>query len=114
MKFTRFEDIIAWKKAKELTNNIYKIFKKNQDYSFKNQIQRAAISVINNISEGYERISNKEFRNFLSIAKGSVGEIRSMLYIARDQDYIDIKQFNYLYSTTLEIAKILSGLIKTL
>ncbi len=84
MQFTRFEDIIAWEKAKELTNNIYKIFKNNRNYSFKDQIQRATISIMNNISEGYERMNNKEFRNFLSIAKGSVGEVRSMLYIARD------------------------------
>jgi len=84
MQFTRFEDIIAWEKAKELTNNIYKIFKNNRNYSFKDQIQRATISIMNNISEGYEKMNNKEFRNFLSIAKGSVGEVRSMLYIARD------------------------------
>jgi len=84
MQFNRFEDIIAWEKAKELTNNIYKIFKNNRNYSFKDQIQRATISIMNNISEGYEKMNNKEFRNFLSIAKGSVGEVRSMLYIARD------------------------------
>lgn len=114
MKFTKFEDIIAWQKSKDLSYIIYKEFKNCKDYSFKNQIQRAVISIMNNIAEGYERMSNKEFRNFLSIAKGSSGEVRSMIYIAKDLDYINEEIFNNLNTRTVEISRILSGLIKSL
>jgi four helix bundle protein len=78
MKIERFEDIIAWQKAKELSLEIYFVFKICKDFSFRDQIQRAAVSIMNNIAEGYERSSNKEFRNFLFIAKGSCGEVRSI------------------------------------
>lgn len=69
MKFYRFEDIIAWQKAKELTKEIYLLFEKSNDFVFKDQIQRAAISIMNNIAEGFERKSNNEFKHFLFIAK---------------------------------------------
>ena len=114
MKFTRFEDIIAWKKSEELAILVYKLFKDCRDYGFKDQIQRACISVSNNIAEGYERMSNREFRNFLSIAKGSAGEVRSMLSIAHKLGYIDLNSFQNLNFLAIEISKILSGLIKTL
>ena len=88
MKFVRFEDIIAWQKSKELSLLIYREFKNCRDYGFRDQVQRAVISIMNNIAEGYERNSNKEFRNFLFISKGSSGEVRSMLYISKDLGYI--------------------------
>lgn len=69
---------------------------------------------MNNIAEGFERKSNKEFRQFLFIAKGSCGEVRSMLYLAKDLNKIDNTRFNELYSLSIEISKLLSGLIKTL
>ena len=114
MKFTRFEDIIAWQKSKELSFLIYKELKICRDYSFKDQIQRATISIMNNIAEGYERNSNKEFRNFLFIAKGSAGEVRSMIYISKDLNYIPNLVFNDLKNRAFEVSKIISGLIKSL
>jgi four helix bundle protein len=114
MKFTRFEDIIAWKKSKELSLLIYRELKNCRDYSFKDQIQRATISIMNNIAEGYERNSNKEFRNFLFISKGSSGEVRSMLYISKDLNYNTNSVFNDLSNRAFEISKIISGLIKSL
>lgn len=114
MKIDRFEDIISWQKARELTNNIYSAFEKSNDFGFKNQIERASVSIMNNIAEGFERRSNKEFRQYLFIAKGSCGEVRSMLYLAQDLGKIDKKEFNSFYKLSLEISKLISGLIKTL
>jgi four helix bundle protein len=82
MKIERFEDIISWQRAKNLTVEIYKTFENQKDFSFKSQIQRASLSIMNNIAEGFERKSNKEFKQFLFIAKGSAGEVRSMLHMA--------------------------------
>jgi len=93
---------------------VYNIFKINRDYDFKSQIQRAAISISNNIAEGYERRSNKEFSQFLYISKGSAGEVRSMLYIALKLQYIRQEQFNGLYGQCVDICRLLSGLVKTL
>jgi four helix bundle protein len=81
MKINKFEDIISWKKSGKLTINIYSLFNNCKDYSYANQIKRATISIMNNIAEGFERNTNKEFRNFLFIAKGSCAEVRSMLYV---------------------------------
>ena len=71
MGIEKFEDIIAWQKAKTLTVSIYKVFDDSKDYGFKDQIQRATVSVMNNIAEGFERKSNNEFKSFLYVAKGS-------------------------------------------
>lgn len=112
MGIKRFEDVIAWQKAKDLTLTIFKIFKDNKDFSFRDQIQRASVSVMNNIAEGYERKGNKEYARFLYIAKGSSGEVRSMLYLAKDLGYVESESFNRLYSLAEDIAKMLAGLIK--
>lgn len=114
MKIERFEDIIAWQKSKELTRIIYKLFSLNCDFGFRDQIQRASVSIMNNIAEGFERKGNKEFKNFLFIAKGSCAEVRSMLYLALDFGYIEESSYKELLSRTEEIARILSGLIKSL
>jgi four helix bundle protein len=114
VKIECFEDIIAWQKAKDVTSKIYAQFRLNRDYGFKDQIQRASVSVMNNIAEGFERKSNAEFRQFLYIAKGSCGEVRSMLYLARELDYMSESDFKELSNTLLEISKTLSGLIKSL
>lgn len=114
MRIERFEDIIAWQKAEQLTKEIYGQMKVVKDYGFKDQIQRATVSVMNNIAEGFERRSNKEFKQFLFIAKGSCGEVRSMLHVAYSLKYIDKKQFDLLSTLSIEVSKILSGLIKTL
>jgi len=114
MKIERFEDILAWQKSKSLTLHIYKLFRDSKDYGFKDQIQRAAVSVMNNIAEGFERRTNKEMTNFLFIAKGSCGEVRSMLQIALELQYIKEEDFKENRSISIEISKMLTGLIKTL
>ncbi len=114
MKINRFENIIAWQKGQELTILIYHNLKLNRDYGYKDQIQRASISISNNIAEGFERRSNKELKNYLYIAKGSVAEVRSMLYIGKELKYFSIEQFDLLYLLSIQISKLLSGFIKTL
>ena len=114
MKIEKFEDIIAWKKAGELTMNIYRQLKDCRDYSFMDQIKRACVSIMNNIAEGFERRSNKELKNFFFIAKGSCGEARSMLYLALKLKYISETDFKKNYNLSVEISKLLSGFIKTL
>jgi four helix bundle protein len=114
MRIERFEDIIAWQKAKELTVRVYSLFSESKDFGFNNQIQRASVSVMNNIAEGFERKGNKEFKQFLFIAKGSCGEVRSMLYLAKELNKISENDFELLYALSEEISKTLSGLIKTL
>ncbi len=94
MKIEKFEDIMAWQKAMYLTLNIYKEFKDCNDFAFKNQIQRATISIMNNIAEGFERGGDKEFKHFLFIAKGSCSEVRSMLYLALQLIYLNQIQYN--------------------
>jgi four helix bundle protein len=114
MKIERFEDIIAWKKAGELTISIYSSFSTCRDFGFRDQIQRAAISIMNNIAEGFERKTNNDFKHFLFISKGSCGEVRSMLYVAKKLKYIDNIQYKNINTLSTEISKMLSGLIKTL
>lgn len=114
MKIEKFEDILSWQKAKTLTIEVYSTFKDTHDFGFKNQIERASVSIMNNIAEGFERKTNNEFRYFLYVAKGSSGEVRSMLSLAKDLNKIDDDQFQKLYNLSLEISKLLSGLIKTL
>jgi four helix bundle protein len=114
VKINRFEDIIAWQRAKELTVQIYALFKDSKDFSFRDQIQRASVSIMNNIAEGFERRSNNEFRQFLYIAKGSCGEARSMLILAKELNKIKEPEYRKLIKLSEEISKILSGLIKTL
>jgi len=112
MNIERFEDLLVWQKAKELTIAIYSIFKESRDYGFRDQIQRASVSVMNNIAEGFERKGAKEYSRFLYIAKGSAGEVRSMLYVARELDYVDDKIFDRCYNLAEEISKMLAGLIR--
>lgn len=112
MRIEKFEDIIVWQKSKDLVIDAYRTFENCRDYSFRDQIQRASVSVMNNIAEGYERKGNKEFGRFLFIAKGSSGEIRSMLYLAVDLKYINDEEFDRLMKRAIEISRMLSGLIK--
>jgi len=114
MKIQKFEEITAWQKSKELNIIIYKIFSNCKDFSFKNQIERASVSIMNNIAEGFERQTNREFKNFLYISKGSCGEVRSMISLAIELKYIDENNFKDVYDKCVEISKILSGFIKTL
>lgn len=114
MKIERFEDIIAWQKSREMTLLVYKHFENSKDFGFRNQIQRASVSVMNNIAEGFERRTNNEFRQFLFIAKGSCGEVRSMLHLAKELNTLTLEEFDQLYDLSEQISKILSGLIKRL
>ena len=117
MKAERFEDLEIWKKARALARSIYSLVKASgisKDYGLKDQIQRAAVSVSSNIAEGFERNSNKEFVNFLFIAKGSCGEVRSQLYIAYDVGQISDFQLNEHIAICLETSKMISRFIRAL
>ncbi|MDQ3019696.1 MAG: four helix bundle protein [Bacteroidota bacterium] len=114
MTVERFEDLLIWQRAKELTLLIYKTFSKNKDFSFKKQIERASVSIMNNIAEGFERRSNKDFRQFLFFAKGSSGEVRNMLHLARELNYIDENEYHNFLKLSLDISKMTAGLIRKL
>ncbi len=83
-----FEELDIWKSAKELVNLIYLDFRDCKDFTFKNQIASAGISIMNNIAEGFCRFSDAEFRQFLNISKGSSGEVKNTYYIAEDLKYV--------------------------
>lgn len=114
MKIERFEEIIAWQKAKDLATKIYLLFKDIRDFSFRDQLCRAFVSIMNNIAEGFERNSDREFRHFLFIAKGSSAEVRSMIYLSAELKYIDNQKLKELLEASEEVSRLLSGLIKTL
>ncbi len=113
----RFEDIEAWKRSREVTKKIYELSSTGEfakDFSLKDQMRRSAVSIMSNIAEGFERDGNKEFINFLSIAKGSCGEARSQPYVALDQDYITQPQFEWTYSHLNETGRMIGGLMSYL
>jgi len=114
MMIEKFEEIIAWQKGKELAIDIYSLFKDNKDYGFKSQIERASVSIMNNIAEGFERGSKKDFKKFLYIAKASCGEVRSMLYLGLELNYINQQDFDKFYKLSSDISRLLAGFIKTL
>jgi four helix bundle protein len=117
MKIERFEDIEAWKEARKLVNRVYSFCSVNEfkkDHSLVDQIRRAAISVMANITEGFARKGNKEFIQFLFIAKSSAAELQSHLYVALDQKYINEDTFNELYQDADKIQRQLSNFIKYL
>ncbi|HEY6010894.1 MAG TPA: four helix bundle protein [Nitrospirota bacterium] len=113
----RFEDLIFWQKARELTRLIYgstsKVPFKN-DYGLREQLQRSAVSVMSNIAEGFGRGSNTEFVQFLFVAKGSLSEVKSQLYVAMDLNYVTPSEFNKAYKMTEEISKLINAFIKSL
>lgn len=88
MKAQRFEELRIWQSARVQCKHIYQTFQTTKDYGFKDQIQRAVVSVMNNIAEGFEKRTDADFAKFLDIAKGSNGELRSMLYLAEDLEYV--------------------------
>jgi four helix bundle protein len=109
----RFEDLFVWQKARELTGLIYDLTKEkafSRDFGLRNQIRCAAVSVMSNIAEGFERGSDAEFGHFLSIAKGSCGEVRSQLYVAGDQGYIEAADFTHASDCAAEVSRMLQGL----
>jgi len=112
-----FEDLEIWKMSRILCDEIYNIITKTElknDYKLKEQINGSSGSVMDNIAEGFERNGNKEFRQFLSISKGSCGETRSQLYRVYDRNYIDQDKFNQLKELTLELGNKIGSFIKYL
>lgn len=117
MKIERFEDILAWQEARKLTNEIYKLTKEEKlekDFRLKGQLQAASVSIMSNIAEGFARKTNKEFIQFLFIAKGSSAEVQSLLYVLLDQNYIKEEFFSGIYGLLDKISRMLSNLIKYL
>ncbi len=110
----KFEDIIAWQKATQLAEITYKGLQYCKDFSFRDQMQRAVVSISNNIAEGFERGTNKELKNFLFIAKGSCGEVRSMAHLGKRFEYLDDKTAKEILRMSTEISMMLSGFIKKL
>ena len=113
MKVSKFEDLLVWQEAMELVVYTYKSFESSKDYGFQNQIQRASVSIPSNIAEGYERQTNKEFVQFLYIAKGSCGEYRTQLYLSKKLNKIEEEQFEFLLNKSQKISAMLVNLIKT-
>ncbi|MCD4737402.1 MAG: four helix bundle protein [Bacteroidales bacterium] len=114
MKIQKFEDIVAWQKAQDLAVGVYKMFEKSKDFGFRDQIQRASVSISNNIAEGFDRMSDKEFIRFLYIAQASCSEVKSMLYLANRLDYFGSENTKKLIENSDEIGRIIRGLIKSL
>jgi four helix bundle protein len=113
MAVNRFEDLIAWQKARELTKLVYEVSKQDdfaRDFALKNQIRRASISVMSNIAEGFDRLGDVEFHRFLVIAKASCAEVRSQLYIALDVGYLSDEEFQKAMKLVNEMGRILNGL----
>jgi four helix bundle protein len=109
----RFEDIIAWQNARVLTRQIYNVTrtgKVSRDFAFCSQLQRASVSIMSNIAEGFERSRATEFHQFLSIAKSSCAEVRSHLYVALDAGYLTQETFDQLMKSAQEVGRIVGGL----
>lgn len=114
MKIDCFEDIESWKEARQLVSEIYNNFGNCKDYGFREQIQRAAISSMSNIAEGFDRGTNKEFIQFLTISRGSVSEVKSLSYAALDIGYLSKTAFDIISERCLKLANLLNGFIRYL
>lgn len=118
----QFEELFMWQKARELTKQVYQEFKdlkfKNLnipiDYGFRDQIQRASVSIMSNIAEGFERGTKQEFLNYLFIAKGSAGEVRAQLYVALDAGYLNDETFKLLNGLVLDCSRLISRFVESL
>jgi len=113
----KVEDIEAWKKARELTRAVYncsKIEPFSKDFALRDQMRRAAVSVMSNIAEGFERGGTKEFVQFLAIAKGSAGEVEAQLFVALDQKYISDGEFARLRDRAISTKRLIGGLMSYL
>src|SRR5438128_318990 len=111
-RIERFEDLTSWQKARELNRLIYQASMKGhfaKDFGLRDQMRRASISIMSNIAEGFERGGDKEFVQYLSVAKGSCGEVRSQLYAALDGAYLDAAEFKELSERSLELSRLISG-----
>jgi four helix bundle protein len=111
-KIERFEDLMSWQKARELNRLVYGVSRQNafaKDFGLRDQIRSASISIMSNIAEGFERGGDKEFSQFLSIAKGSCGEVRAQLYAALDEKYLTTEQFKDICDRCVEVSRLISG-----
>ncbi|MCB9455819.1 MAG: four helix bundle protein [Anaerolineaceae bacterium] len=112
----RFEDLIAWQKARKLTAAVYQVTRQGdfaRDFGLSSQIQRASVSVMSNIAEGFERNNPGDFSRFLTIAKSSCAEVRAQLYVALDVGYLNQGQFSELMQQSTEVSRLISGLKKS-
>lgn len=117
MAIARFEDIEAWKAARELSQAIYRVTARprfSKDFGLRDQIQRAAVSIMANIAEGFDGRSNQEFIQFLGYAFRSATEVQSHLYVALDQGYINEEQFDEMYQRAVRVKKLINGFIRYL
>jgi four helix bundle protein len=117
MTVWRFEDLLVWRKAKDLCVLVYRATNGGpfaKDYGLRDQIQRASVSVMSNIAEGFERDSRAEFNRFLAIARGSAGEVRSQVYLARDLGFLREEDATDLLASCGEITRMLVALRKSL
>ena len=116
MKIERFEDLIAWQEARKLVNLIYDITQKSsfKDFGLANQIQKAAVSVMANISEGFGRYSFKDSKQFYTMARGSVSEVQSHLYVILDRKTIPENLFQDIYGQAIKTSKLINGLIRNI
>jgi four helix bundle protein len=114
MRIERFEDLIAWQKAQDIAVEVYTIFSPSKDWGFKDQIQRASVSISNNISEGFNRYSILEYIRFLNIAHTSCNEVKSMCYLAFRLNYLSLTERDKLLSMCNEVSKIINGLVYSL
>jgi four helix bundle protein len=113
-KIERFEDLIAWQKARALTREVYRLTQNSalsKDSGLRGQIQRAAVSIMSNIAEGYERGNPGDFYRFLCIAKGSCAEVRSLFYVAWDAQYFEQEDFVRLGKQADEVGRVIGGLL---
>lgn len=116
-KISRFEDILAWQKARELSKIVFKLTKSvpfSKDFTLCDQIKRSSGSAMDNIAEGFERGGNREFVHFLSISKASASEVRSQLFRALDNEYISQDEFDSTFQLAEEVGKLISGFMKYL
>ena len=112
-RIDKFEDLIAWQKAREVTKEVYQFSKRAEfarDFGLSGQIQRASVSIMSNIAEGFERGGRGEFHQFLSVAKASCAEVRSLLYVALDIKYINKAEFRKIMDKAEEVGRIVGGL----
>lgn len=108
-----FEDLIAWQKARALTGEVYRVTRVepfSRDFGLRDQLQRAAVSVMANIAEGWERHRDSEFLHYLSIATGSCAEVVSHPHVALDAGYLNKIEFESLRAQALEVGRIIAGL----
>lgn len=116
-QFKSFEEIESWRLGRQITVEVYKITNQgdfSRDFGLRDQLRRAVVSITSNIAEGFERDGNREFINFLSIAKGSCGEARSQLYVALDLGYLTREQFDPLFAKLVSTSRLINGLMEYL